>query len=166
MPRLLSVLGIGVLVDQLDRRRLLHLANFGRATTFAALTVLVATNLTSMAILYVVYAGLGIPQEIVRVTEQPLGVLDLPDHRDGLLERVDGAAVGGAHGDEHEGFGVEVRAIAADRAGLSKDAQPAAARRDAQSDPFGEFSDRQPPTRSSTCRSGRVPGGSCGPARR
>jgi MFS family permease len=64
LPRLLSVLGIGVLVDRLDRRRLLYLAGFGRAAVFAVLTVLVATDLTSMVVLYGVYAGLGVVETI------------------------------------------------------------------------------------------------------
>lgn len=63
-PRLLSVLGIGVLVDRLDRRRLLHLANFSRAGVFAALTVLAAAGHTSMTILYAVYAVLGIVETV------------------------------------------------------------------------------------------------------
>ena len=63
-PRLLSVLGIGVLVDRVDRRRLLYLANFSRALIFAALTALVIAETTPMAALYAVYAFMGIVETI------------------------------------------------------------------------------------------------------
>lgn len=63
-PRLLSVLGIGVLVDRFDRRRLLYLANFSRAVIFAALTALVFAEATPMAALYAVYAFMGIVETI------------------------------------------------------------------------------------------------------
>ncbi|MDK1361024.1 MFS transporter [Arthrobacter sp. zg-Y1219] len=63
-PRLLSVLGIGVLVDRFDRRRLLYLANFSRAAIFAALTALVLADATPMAALYAVYAFMGIVETI------------------------------------------------------------------------------------------------------
>lgn len=60
LPRLLSVLGIGVLVDRLDRRRLLYLASFSRGVLFAALTLLVIAGATSMPLLYLVYAVMGV----------------------------------------------------------------------------------------------------------
>lgn len=63
-PRLLTVLGIGVLVDRVDRRRLLCLANFSRAVLFAALTALVVAQATPMAALYIVYAFMGIVETI------------------------------------------------------------------------------------------------------
>lgn len=63
-PRLLTVLGIGVLVDRVDRRRLLYLANFSRAVLFAALTALVVAQATPMAALYIVYAFMGIVETI------------------------------------------------------------------------------------------------------
>ena len=63
-PRLLTVLGIGVLVDRFDRRRLLYLANFSRAVIFAALTALIIADATPMAALYAVYAFMGIAETI------------------------------------------------------------------------------------------------------
>ena len=59
-PRVLSVLGIGVLIDRVDRRRLLILANVSRAALFAALAALVLTGTTPLAVLYVVYAVMGV----------------------------------------------------------------------------------------------------------
>jgi MFS family permease len=64
LPRLLSVLGIGVLVDRLDRRRLLCLANFSRAALFATLTALVIVDAAPMAALYAVYAVMGIVESV------------------------------------------------------------------------------------------------------
>ena len=64
VPRILSVLGIGVLIDRLDRRRLLYLANFSRAGVFAALTVLVLVDATSIVALYIVYAVFGIVETL------------------------------------------------------------------------------------------------------
>lgn len=64
LPRLLSVLGIGVVVDSVERRRLLYLANFSRGLLFAALTVLVLADLTSMVALYLVYAIMGIVETL------------------------------------------------------------------------------------------------------
>ncbi|HEY2552604.1 MAG TPA: MFS transporter [Streptosporangiaceae bacterium] len=49
LPRLLAVLGIGVLVDRLDRRRLLCLASFSRVLIFAGLTALVLAKVTPLA---------------------------------------------------------------------------------------------------------------------
>lgn len=68
LPRLLSVLGIGVVVDRVDRRRLLYIANFSRGLLFAALTVLVLTEQTSMMALYVVYAIMGILETLADST--------------------------------------------------------------------------------------------------
>lgn len=64
LPRLLSVLGIGVVIDRVDRRRLLSIANFSRGILFAALTVLVFTETTSMMALYLVYAVMGIVETL------------------------------------------------------------------------------------------------------
>lgn len=64
LPRILSVLGIGVLIDRVDRRRLLYLANFSRAVIFAALTILVLADATPLVALYVVYAVMGIVETL------------------------------------------------------------------------------------------------------
>lgn len=64
LPRLLSVLGIGVLIDRVDRRLLLYLANFSRGLLFAALTVLIFTDTVSMIALYLVYALMGIVETL------------------------------------------------------------------------------------------------------
>lgn len=64
LPRLLAVLGIGVLVDRLDRRRLLYLASFSRGIIFAGLTALVVTGATPLTALYVVYALTGIVETL------------------------------------------------------------------------------------------------------
>ena len=64
LPRLLAVLGIGVLVDRLDRRRLLYLASFSRGSIFAGLTALVVTGATPLTALYVVYALTGIVETL------------------------------------------------------------------------------------------------------
>ena len=64
VPRLLSVLGIGVLIDRVDRRLLLYLASFSRGLLFAALTVLVFTDTVSMVALYLVYAFMGIVETL------------------------------------------------------------------------------------------------------
>lgn len=64
LPRILSVLGIGVLIDRVDRRRLLYLANFSRAGIFAVLTVLVLADATPIVALYVVYATMGVVETL------------------------------------------------------------------------------------------------------
>ncbi|WP_250444652.1 MFS transporter [Actinotalea sp. C106] len=63
-PRVLTVLGIGVLVDRVDRRRLLHLANFSRAAMFALLSVLVVAEAAPLVALYVVYAAMGVLESV------------------------------------------------------------------------------------------------------
>jgi predicted MFS family arabinose efflux permease len=60
LSRIVSVLGIGVLIDRGDRRRLLYLANFSRAGMFALLTGLVVLGATPIAVLYAVYAVMGV----------------------------------------------------------------------------------------------------------
>ncbi|THV42039.1 MFS transporter [Glycomyces buryatensis] len=60
LSRILSVLGTGVLIDRVDRRRLLYFANFSRAGMFAALTALVVLDAASIAVLYAVYAVIGV----------------------------------------------------------------------------------------------------------
>lgn len=64
LPRVLSVLGIGVLIDRVDRRRLLVAANLSRATLFAALAALVLTGATPLVALYVVYAVMGVVETL------------------------------------------------------------------------------------------------------
>lgn len=59
-PRVLSVLGVGVLIDRVDRRKVLHLANFSRAALFALLAALVVTGATTLVALYAIYAAMGV----------------------------------------------------------------------------------------------------------
>ncbi|MEV1007614.1 MFS transporter [Streptomyces sp. NPDC049881] len=68
LPRLLSVLGIGVLVDRVDRRKLLFWAGFSRGVLFAVLTVLVVSEATTLAALYVVYAVMGVVETLADST--------------------------------------------------------------------------------------------------
>ena len=60
VPRLLSVLGVGVLIDRVDRRFLLYLASFSRGLLFATLTALVFSGTVSMVALYIIYALMGV----------------------------------------------------------------------------------------------------------
>ncbi|SDE01945.1 MFS transporter, partial [Glycomyces harbinensis] len=60
LSRIVSVLGIGVLIDRVDRRRLAYLANFSRAAMFALLTGLVLLDAAPIATLYLVYAVMGV----------------------------------------------------------------------------------------------------------
>ena len=64
VPRMLSVLGIGVVVDRLDRRKLLYWANFSRSTLFAGLAALVFTGTTTLIALYLVYAAMGVVETL------------------------------------------------------------------------------------------------------
>ena len=89
-------------------------------------------------------------QEVVGLTEEPLGFPDVGDGGDSLLERVDGGAVSTAHGDEDQSFegqaecvGVEVCVVAADSTGVFQGAQPPVAGREAEADSLGEFGDGQ-----------------------
>ena len=63
-PRVVSVLGVGVLIDRVDRRRLLHLANLSRAAVFALLTTLAIADTVSLAALYAVYAVMGVVETV------------------------------------------------------------------------------------------------------
>lgn len=60
LPRLLSVLGVGVTVDMFDRRRILYWANIARALLFAGLTLLSLSGSTTILALFVVNATLGV----------------------------------------------------------------------------------------------------------
>lgn len=62
--RIVSVLGIGVLIDRADRRRLAYLANFARAAMFALLTGLVLLDAAPIAVLYLVYAVMGVVETL------------------------------------------------------------------------------------------------------
>lgn len=64
LSRIVSVLGIGVLIDRADRRRLLYLANFSRAGMFALLTGLVVLDAAPIAALYAVYAAMGVVETL------------------------------------------------------------------------------------------------------
>lgn len=60
LPRILAVLGIGVLVDRTDRKRLLHASNFALAALFAILCAVRAADVLSMPILYAVFGTVGL----------------------------------------------------------------------------------------------------------
>ncbi|GAA2098189.1 MFS transporter [Streptomyces albiaxialis] len=64
VPRILAVLGAGVLIDRADRRALLHLSNFCRAAVFGALTALVATGHVTLASLYAVSVVMGLAETL------------------------------------------------------------------------------------------------------
>lgn len=64
VPRVLAVLGIGVLVDRADRRRLLYLSNFSRAVVFGVLTLLVSLDLAPLVVLYLVFAVTGVVETV------------------------------------------------------------------------------------------------------
>lgn len=60
IPRIISVLGIGVLIDRVDRRPLLYLSNFSRAVMFGVVTLLVFLGVADLWVLYVSYAVIGV----------------------------------------------------------------------------------------------------------
>jgi MFS family permease len=60
VPRILAVLGIGVLIDRTDRRRLLYLASFAQAAVFAVLYVVQLAGAVSMPVLYLIFASIGL----------------------------------------------------------------------------------------------------------
>ncbi|MDJ1131199.1 MFS transporter [Streptomyces iconiensis] len=64
VPRILAVLGLGVLIDRGDRRVLLYRANFARAAVFAVLTMLVATHTASLPVLYAVFVVMGVVETL------------------------------------------------------------------------------------------------------
>jgi hypothetical protein len=91
-------------------------------------------------------------QEVVGLTEEPLGFPYVGNGGDSLFERVDGGPISAAHGDEDQSLegqaecvGVEVCVVAADGAGVFQGAQSAVAGREAEADSFGEFGDCQAP---------------------
>jgi threonine/homoserine/homoserine lactone efflux protein len=91
-------------------------------------------------------------QKIVGLAEEPLGLPDVRDGGDSLLERVDGGTVSATHGDEDqslegqaESLGVQVCVVAADRAGAFQGAQAAVAGRKAEADSLREFGEGQAP---------------------
>ncbi|MFG3256302.1 MFS transporter [Streptomyces sp. NPDC048172] len=64
VPRILAVLGAGVLIDRADRRVLLHLSNFCRAAVFGVLTALVATEQATLVALYAVSVVMGVAETL------------------------------------------------------------------------------------------------------
>lgn len=62
LPRLLTELGIGVVIDRVARRRLLRASNLVRASLFALLAVLVLTGMIQLWSLYLIFAVIGIAE--------------------------------------------------------------------------------------------------------
>jgi MFS family permease len=64
LPRILAVLGIGVMVDRGDRKKLLHVSNSTQTIIFAILCALQLTHAVSMPILYLVFASIGLTETL------------------------------------------------------------------------------------------------------
>ena len=64
VPRIIAVLGTGVLVDRGDRRRLLYVSNYSRAAIFALLMLLIALDLLSLPVLYLTVAIVGVMETL------------------------------------------------------------------------------------------------------
>jgi len=60
VPRIAAVLGIGVMIDRLDRRRILWVANVLRCLAFGGLAFGLARNVVSLPTLYTIYAVIGL----------------------------------------------------------------------------------------------------------
>lgn len=68
LPRAVAVLGLGILIDRVDRRRLLYASNFSRAVVFALLAVLVGLDRLDLWLLYCCYAVIGIIETLADST--------------------------------------------------------------------------------------------------
>ena len=87
LPWLLFALQAGALADRLDRRRTMLGANLGRAVLLAALVAVVALDLGTIWVLYVVALGIGVAETIYDTSAQSI----LPQIvRRGQLSRANG----------------------------------------------------------------------------
>ncbi|MET9553562.1 MFS transporter [Streptomyces sp. NPDC006645] len=84
VPRILAVLGLGVLIDRRDRRVLLYASNFSRAVLFGVLTVLVATDTVTLAALYGVFVIMGVIETLSDNTVFAVLPQAVPDGAGGL----------------------------------------------------------------------------------
>ncbi|MCU1432999.1 MAG: Na+/melibiose symporter-like transporter [Actinotalea sp.] len=72
LPWLLVALPAGALADRMDRRRLMLAGNIARASLLAALVVLVALDLGSIATLYVVAFCIGVAETVYDTSAQSI----------------------------------------------------------------------------------------------
>lgn len=87
LPWLLFALQAGALADRLDRRRTMLGANLGRAALLAALVAVVALDLGTIWVLYLVAFGIGVAETIYDTSAQSI----LPQIvRRGQLSRANG----------------------------------------------------------------------------
>jgi MFS family permease len=70
LPWLVFALQAGALADRLDRRRTMAAVDFGRMLTFAALTILVALDITQLWMLYVIAFALGVGETLFDTAAQ------------------------------------------------------------------------------------------------
>ncbi|HEX6026388.1 MAG TPA: MFS transporter, partial [Solirubrobacter sp.] len=93
LPWLLFALPGGVLVDRVDRRRLMILIDWVRAAVMAVLAVTIVTGYTSIALLYVVLFVVNTGEIVIRSATQAM----IPSVvQRAALERANGWLLGGA----------------------------------------------------------------------